>query len=185
MIEIVTDKEFLKKPCTLSDDPYKTLDILKANFVKGKYRGLAAPQIGINDRVAVIWDYEVNVWIDIIDWRITAQLLPFVHQEACLSLPGMWYEVPRYRQIGYTDHDGQMWASYYGDEGETDDKKLNPNCIAVQHEMDHLNGILLEDIAVLSHKIIVPTNVSTSKIGRNDPCPCGSGKKYKKCCIDK
>lgn len=23
------------------------------------------------------------------------------------------------------------------------------------------------------------------KVGRNDPCPCGSGKKYKKCCIDK
>ena len=22
---------------------------------------------------------------------------------------------------------------------------------------------------------------SNSKIGRNDPCPCGSGKKYKKC----
>ena len=21
------------------------------------------------------------------------------------------------------------------------------------------------------------------KIGRNEPCPCGSGKKYKKCCI--
>lgn len=20
------------------------------------------------------------------------------------------------------------------------------------------------------------------KIGRNDPCPCGSGKKYKNCC---
>ena len=23
----------------------------------------------------------------------------------------------------------------------------------------------------------------TPKIGRNDPCPCGSGKKYKKCCL--
>jgi uncharacterized protein YecA (UPF0149 family) len=22
-----------------------------------------------------------------------------------------------------------------------------------------------------------------AKIGRNDPCPCGSGKKYKKCCL--
>ena len=22
-------------------------------------------------------------------------------------------------------------------------------------------------------------------IGRNDPCPCGSGKKYKKCCLEK
>lgn len=21
------------------------------------------------------------------------------------------------------------------------------------------------------------------KIGRNDPCPCGSGKKFKKCCV--
>lgn len=25
----------------------------------------------------------------------------------------------------------------------------------------------------------------SKKIGRNDPCPCGSGLKYKKCCIDK
>lgn len=24
--------------------------------------------------------------------------------------------------------------------------------------------------------------VSTKTVGRNDPCPCGSGKKYKKCC---
>ncbi len=24
----------------------------------------------------------------------------------------------------------------------------------------------------------------TPKIGRNDPCPCGSGKKYKKCCLN-
>ena len=23
---------------------------------------------------------------------------------------------------------------------------------------------------------------SEKKVGRNDPCPCGSGKKYKKCC---
>lgn len=26
------------------------------------------------------------------------------------------------------------------------------------------------------------TVVNTNKIGRNDPCSCGSGKKYKKCC---
>ena len=24
--------------------------------------------------------------------------------------------------------------------------------------------------------------VKTVKVGRNDPCPCGSGKKYKNCC---
>lgn len=27
--------------------------------------------------------------------------------------------------------------------------------------------------------------VSAGKVGRNDPCPCGSGKKYKKCCLKK
>ena len=26
------------------------------------------------------------------------------------------------------------------------------------------------------------TIVNENKVGRNDPCPCGSGKKYKKCC---
>jgi len=25
----------------------------------------------------------------------------------------------------------------------------------------------------------------SKKVGRNDPCPCGSGKKYKKCCMNK
>ena len=24
--------------------------------------------------------------------------------------------------------------------------------------------------------------VRSTKVGRNEPCPCGSGKKYKKCC---
>jgi len=24
-----------------------------------------------------------------------------------------------------------------------------------------------------------------TKVGRNEPCPCGNGKKYKKCCLDK
>lgn len=28
----------------------------------------------------------------------------------------------------------------------------------------------------------VSISVTSSKVGRNNPCPCGSGKKYKKCC---
>ncbi len=28
-----------------------------------------------------------------------------------------------------------------------------------------------------------PARRESPKIGRNDPCPCGSGKKYKKCCM--
>jgi hypothetical protein len=32
---------------------------------------------------------------------------------------------------------------------------------------------------------IVPIRRESPKVGRNDPCPCGSGKKYKKCCQSK
>ncbi|VFM96158.1 MAG: SEC-C motif-containing protein [Candidatus Kentron sp. G] len=31
----------------------------------------------------------------------------------------------------------------------------------------------------------IPYVRQTKKVGRNDPCPCGSGKKYKKCCLNK
>lgn len=30
---------------------------------------------------------------------------------------------------------------------------------------------------------LTPLVRDTEKTGRNDPCPCGSGKKYKKCCL--
>ena len=39
-----------------------------------------------------------------------------------------------------------------------------------------------EDISDLE-KLLNPQKPAISKkVGRNDPCPCGSGKKYKKCC---
>ena len=31
----------------------------------------------------------------------------------------------------------------------------------------------------------VPVGEGRPKVGRNDPCPCGSGKKFKKCCLGK
>jgi preprotein translocase subunit SecA len=30
--------------------------------------------------------------------------------------------------------------------------------------------------------ITYPVVRSEAKVGRNEPCPCGNGKKYKKCC---
>lgn len=40
-----------------------------------------------------------------------------------------------------------------------------------------------EDISDLERLLNPPLQrVVENKTGRNDPCPCGSGKKYKKCC---
>ncbi len=46
-----------------------------------------------------------------------------------------------------------------------------------------LNDILEESFKV-DRTVHAPISVE-EKIGRNDPCPCGSGKKYKKCCLKK
>jgi len=37
----------------------------------------------------------------------------------------------------------------------------------------------VDDRTAAAVKTVVRNN---PKVGRNDPCPCGSGKKYKKCC---
>ena len=51
--------------------------------------------------------------------------------------------------------------------------------VCVQHEIDHLNGVVCMD------RKIDTTYRAEKKPGRNEPCYCGSGKKYKKCCIGK
>jgi SWIM/SEC-C metal-binding protein len=40
-----------------------------------------------------------------------------------------------------------------------------------------------EDISELEILLNWPKPIEAqNKVGRNEPCPCGSGKKYKKCC---
>lgn len=62
----------------------------------------------------------------------------------------------------------------------------------LEAEMDQYNNIMdfeddwtddeLENFMLQELKKREPYVKTEPKIGRNDPCPCGSGKKYKKCC---
>ena len=54
------------------------------------------------------------------------------------------------------------------------------------HDLPHLRGDLAVALVATEE---APTRVrqivnEAPKVGRNDPCPCGSGKKYKKCCLE-
>ena len=57
-----------------------------------------------------------------------------------------------------------------------------------RHETVKITGAALEAIHSVDGGAKIGTNVDRTvrnegpKIGRNDPCPCGSGKKYKNCC---
>jgi peptide deformylase len=95
---------------------------------------------------------------------------PVDEAEGCLSWPNKTVLARRYLKIkvSYTTIHGERIT----------DKILDRYQSQVwQHEMDHLDGIE-EKFITTSH----PFKRETEKIGRNDVCPCGSGKKFKKCC---
>ena len=50
-----------------------------------------------------------------------------------------------------------------------------------EDEIPHIHEPVVEEMPQMPGKG-TPIVRTTPKIGRNDPCPCGSGKKYKKCC---
>ncbi len=47
------------------------------------------------------------------------------------------------------------------------------------------HSIIKRELRYPLHNKFFKNKKSPIKIGRNEPCPCGSGKKYKKCCLDK
>ena len=44
------------------------------------------------------------------------------------------------------------------------------------------HGMAVEQSSLPMLENLVPEQRRIAKVGRNEPCPCGSGKKYKKCC---
>lgn len=62
-------------------------------------------------------------------------------------------------------------------DGSMDPDKLRRDFLTMGVPDEQLRTLMLQ--ALDEAQVSVPKAV---KIGRNDPCPCGSGKKYKKCC---
>jgi len=136
--------------------------------------GLAAPQLGNFKRVCIIriQNDVYNYKLDLINPRIIEKSKETIrHKESCFSVRGRqpWI-VERHHEIVVTDDlNGELRISGY------------PAYVA-QHEIDHLDGILISDHGTPTAPQPIVRN--TEKLGRNDPCSCGSGKKYKKCCLE-
>lgn len=51
------------------------------------------------------------------------------------------------------------------------------------YTLDEWDGIMSkEERADIKKQFTIDHTAVRDKVGRNNPCPCGSGKKYKKCC---
>ncbi len=51
--------------------------------------------------------------------------------------------------------------------------------------LDNLRRAGLDEEHPQVHRLERIVEAEPAKVGRNEPCPCGSGKKYKACCIDR
>jgi len=52
-----------------------------------------------------------------------------------------------------------------------------------QQQRDLESTLLTVHAALAADRDAAVAPVRREKVGRNDPCPCGSGRKYKKCCL--
>ncbi|MBR3648887.1 MAG: SEC-C domain-containing protein, partial [Victivallales bacterium] len=56
------------------------------------------------------------------------------------------------------------------------------NTQEVHQSLDQFGGTGDSEISTAPAQASITVRRQTPKVGRNDPCPCGSGKKYKQCC---
>ncbi len=65
-------------------------------------------------------------------------------------------------------------------DGTLDPAELFQGILTMDCPNEELRCSMLQEIQKVVPTVTQPK--STPKVGRNDPCPCGSGKKYKRCC---
>jgi len=154
--------------------------------------GLAANQVGIDASVAVV---NVREPIVLINPEIVSRETEIPFYEGCLSFPGKGVNTKRYETVEVTSDNvegtiifsgvdtGEKAKGSWEQEGKTyqvKDRDLRIlEAVCVQHEIDHLNGLVCMD------RKVDTTYIAEKKPGRNEPCHCGSGRKYKKCCLRK
>lgn len=171
VIPVVTGVENISTPCVNAtiDEAEEIWANLEATLNPEAGFGLTANQIGVNKRVGYI-RYAGKEYRLLNTRIVETGPVVVIYNEGCLSLPGKTINTERHHTITIEDEIlGRIQLTMSKD-------GLLP--VIFQHEIDHMDGKTILD------RKRQPIRRNTQKIGRNQPCFCGSGKKYKKCCLN-
>jgi peptide deformylase len=130
--------EVLEKECSAVTTFDKNLGILlddmHETMIEADGVGIAAPQVGVPVRAAIVDFREGQDRIEMINPELVLFEGAETDIEGCLSFPGIYGEVERYDHIKIKaqERDG----SWYELEAEGYEAR------AILHEMDHLDGVL-------------------------------------------
>ena len=172
---------FAKGTVALSDEELKTADleeILFSEAVKTYEAREAAYTENIMREIERVVTLRVvdEYWMDLID------AMDDLKQGIYLRSYGQHDPVVEYKHQGY-----EMFEAAVNAIREETVRKMFLFRLAPRQEVRR-EKVAKEVQAVGSGDSIVkkqPVRKSEKKVGPNDPCPCGSGKKYKKCCMHK
>lgn len=189
MTSIIKDVEILRKksePVSSVQEAKEIVQKLEAVLMEHDGLGLSAIQIGIPKQVAIL--KKRGMISTIINPEVIERdgKCNFVG-EGCLSFPGVFVKSERFEHFVIKNQiiDGDTFREetqyYYNDKTHDNKQDSDYEALACQHEIDHMDGKIIIDQWEQSSGTIIKKD----KCGRNDPCPCGSLKKFKKCCIDK
>ena len=175
--ELVLGKKSTK--CEEIEVNQKSIYIAKDFCRQVKYQfkmlGMSMNQTQFNERICIVRDISVNSeepkWITAINPRISGvEGESYLSEEDCLTWPGKLILAYRYPKIQVTWYDAD-------EEKEKTEEFAGFQAKIWAHEIQHLDGEQ-ENVVEKDWKSVK----NPDKIGRNEPCSCGSGKKYKKCC---
>tara|TARA_B100000795_G_scaffold30158_1_gene19876 strand:- start:544 stop:1062 length:519 start_codon:yes stop_codon:yes gene_type:complete len=155
-------REISKSVEKVGDEEKKLMDDMLETMYAAPGIGLAAIQIGVSKRI-IVMDisrdenkkeprYFVNPVIK------NKNLDKSIYEEGCLSVPNQFAEIerPNKCEVEYLDYEGKK--QLLKAEG------LLATCI--QHEMDHLNGILFIDYLSKLKKSMIIKKLSKIKVNR-------------------
>jgi hypothetical protein len=120
-------------------------------------------------------------WLDAIAWLGLVDLKPLVREAfACGAIDPTWLTFEDFEQDlqHAIDHPGAQPLHPDGDLtlfGDTIEELADWDCFKPKTR--------ISSKPIPPSSFYVPERNIFRKVGRNDPCPCGSGKKFKKCCL--
>jgi peptide deformylase len=121
----------------INNNILKLLDDMADTMYDAEGVGLAAPQVGISKRVTVIDVGDDHGLIELINPEIISKTGEQFGPEGCLSFPGLMGDVRRAQKCKVRA------LNRHGEVFEIEGEDLLAR--ALQHEIDHLNGVLFTD----------------------------------------
>jgi preprotein translocase subunit SecA len=165
---ILTDEELQSKS---ADDLIELLEERAFAVYEAKEKALGSPLMRELERVMMLRVVD-EFWMDHID------AMTELRQGIGLRAYGQTDPVVEYKREGYDMFEAMIAAIQEETVRRVFIARVQQN--GVQRErVAKVTGESGADDGTLKKQ---PVKKSAKKVGRNDPCPCGSGKKYKKCC---